>query len=539
MAEKCVFNPKLSLGIIEKGFNKSFGEGVTATKNEAVNLYTNIKERFAPQRARFDQVAIYEYKDGRMYWQSDSMPVGDHLRRFTLMLGVQGASPDWIDQAKKDEQVQEVVQDHAKNLKPGQAITYLSKKDPDTNKGVSLQQIINVNGVLIHQSHLLPFNDIDQINSFINLASCGKGDLSLDDDISGWIVTGDKIDFDKDLPEMMIKSMVSEQASLNEPQMPQVLNPTWPQLAVVSNLDISRGLDVSDRVSSVEPSSFWWQLLANKVTDLSLVSQSVVVEADIVGPDPTEQLRQTVEEMNEIVLVRQSPVKVETVVSSTAIFEKPARMNSAGKDKKQEKRQTSSRVPTTSGRILEVKAVKRSEKKTLPKNYEVKTEKPMVKPTSPPASQERELRAGMNLEGKKVQSKTESQSHSGTINPSGSHPEGKKEPQTERQIPKAIKEEKVVFQTQTKRPKERVIKVERAVIPPIFQLPRLNLEPQVFNENEIPVWQMTLDDASDENNAIAFLIVTTFFLIVNTKWLRSDGARGSGSSLVRTVFNAS
>ena len=128
MVEKCVYNLSLSLAIIQKKLDKSFSEGLVAVKAESLNLYTAVKEWFVPKQARFDEVVKYEYKDGKMYWQGDSMPTADHLRRFTLLQELQGVSPDWISQAKKDQQVFDVIQDQAKNLKPGQAIQYLSKK---------------------------------------------------------------------------------------------------------------------------------------------------------------------------------------------------------------------------------------------------------------------------------------------------------------------------------------------------------------------------------------------------------------------------
>ena len=534
MAEKCVFNPRLSFGIIEKGFNKSFGEGITATKNEAINLYTNIKERFAPKQARFDQVAIYEYKGDQMYWQGDSMPVADHLRRFTLMLGFQGALPEWIAQAKKDEQVQAVVQDRAKNLKPEQAITYLSKKDPDPNKGVSLQQIVNVNGVLIHQSHLLPFNDIDQISKFINLASNGRGDLSLDDDISGWIVVGDKIDFDNDLPEMMIESMIPEQASLSEPQIAQLLIPIWPQLTVAPNLNISRGLDVSDRVVSVEASSFWWQLLANQAADF------------------TEQLRQTVNEMDEITSARQNLVVMETVVPSMAILEKPARLDPAGElepaliqgvsrsDLKGQQEQAVNEV-VIFGELS--RTVFKTEKQIVrPKQETVKISK-REQPT-------RRLLVGKNDKSNKTSSRVLEVANIGTSFLGDDRSPKMMRARGETSVVEVVEQEKAIEdrgdriiagRTAATRVQNIIVSRRSATVSQLHNdivLPRkqsireipelkINLEP--LNEKEIPVGQIYFDD---NNEAVAWFIVIAFFLITNTKSLQPvkifTASRGRG-----------
>jgi len=534
MAEKCVFNPRLSFGIIEKGFNKSFGEGITATKNEAINLYTNIKERFAPKQARFDQVAIYEYKGDQMYWQGDSMPVADHLRRFTLMLGFQGALPEWIAQAKKDEQVQAVVQDRAKNLKPEQAITYLSKKDPDPNKGVSLQQIVNVNGVLIHQSHLLPFNDIDQISKFINLASNGRGDLSLDDDISGWIVVGGKIDFDNDLPEMMIESMIPEQASLSEPQIAQLLIPIWPQLTVAPNLNISRGLDVSDRVVSVKSSSFWWQLLANQAADF------------------TEQLRQTVNEMDEITSARQNLVVMETVVPSMAILEKPARLDPAGElepaliqgvsrsDLKGQQEQAVNEV-VIFGELS--RTVFKTEKQIVrPKQETVKISK-REQPT-------RRLLVGKNDKSNKTSSRVLEVANIGTSFLGDDRSPKMMRARGETSVVEVVEQEKAIEdrgdriiagRTAATRVQNIIVSRRSATVSQLHNdivLPRkqsireipelkINLEP--LNEKEIPVGQIYFDD---NNEAVAWFIVIAFFLITNTKSLQPvkifTASRGRG-----------
>ncbi|MEK7513358.1 MAG: hypothetical protein AAB580_00540, partial [Patescibacteria group bacterium] len=318
MVEKCVYNLSLSLAIIQKKLDKSFSEGLVAVKAESLNLYTAVKEWFVPKQARFDEVVKYEYKDGKMYWQGDSMPTADHLRRFTLLQELQGVSPDWISQAKKDQQVFDVIQDQAKNLKPGQAIQYLSKKDPDPNKGVSLQQIVNDNGVLKHQSHLLPFDDINQINKFISLASDDRKDLSLDDDVSGWIVIGDKIDFDQNLPKMIIGSMLSEKPLVD---WQQPLISAWPQLISTSNLDLSSRVD---RVVSVEPSSFWWQVLAVTVREerFDLVDQEKV---ESVVPTRTDLVGKLVEVEKPILVSREGGFWFEAmaVQSQEPIFTEP------------------------------------------------------------------------------------------------------------------------------------------------------------------------------------------------------------------------
>ena len=52
--------------------------------------------------------------------------------------------------------------------------------------------------------------------------------------------------------------------------------------------------------------------------------------------------------------------------------------------------------------------------------------------------------------------------------------------------------------------------------PPLLQV---KLEP--VNDKEIPFWQPVFDDFAS-NDALVLVVVTTFFLIVNTVWVRTD-----------------
>ncbi len=282
--ESCTFDIGLSLAIVQKGFEKSFNDGLVATKSETHNLITALKEKFTPKIARFDNVVTYELKDGIAYWQGDSMPVSDHLTRNTKLLSLRGAPKELVNQARRDQDVWDAVQSRLSQLKPGQAIQYLSQKDPDPAHGVALQQIVNNNGIIKHESHLLPFNTRDQINKFLNLAGEEREDLSLDSEVSGWIVTGGRIDFDQELPEFMMKSMVVEPVAIN---WQEAVIPVWPQLTQPVNKDLSVDVAVGretpflyeDRVTDVEPSSFWWKVLVGP--DLTLIEQLIEPEKPI------------------------------------------------------------------------------------------------------------------------------------------------------------------------------------------------------------------------------------------------------------------
>ena len=258
--EAHTFDIGLSLAIVQKGFEKSFNDGLVAAKSETQNLITALKEKLTPKTARFDNVVTYELKEGVAYWKNDPKPVAYHLTKNSKLLSMRGAPEEFVEQAKRDEEVWEAVQPRLSQLKPGQAIQYLSQKDPDPSHGVALQQVVNDNGVIKHQSHLLPFNTRDQINKFLNLAGQGRDDLSLDSDVSGWIVAGDRIDFDQDLPELMLESMMSKPKVIN---WQETVTPVWPQLNQIQPVSMEQLMPFlhEDRVTDIEPSSFWWQVM--------------------------------------------------------------------------------------------------------------------------------------------------------------------------------------------------------------------------------------------------------------------------------------
>lgn len=60
--------------------------------------------------------------------------------------------------------------------------------------------------------------------------------------------------------------------------------------------------------------------------------------------------------------------------------------------------------------------------------------------------------------------------------------------------------------------------VYHSALPPIYKIPQIQFKPDVLNENEIPLWQMSVDPDKDLN----IFMLTMFFLLVNTKWLRLD-----------------
>ena len=291
--ESHTFDIGLSLAIVQKGFEKSFKGGLVAAKSETQNLITALKEKLTPKTARFDNVVTYELKDGIAYWQGDSMPVAGHLTRNTKLLSLRGAPEELVNQAKRDQDVWDAVQSRLSQLKPGQAIQYLSQKDADPNHGIALQQIVNDNGILKHQSHLLPFNDIDQINKFLSFASQGRRDLSLSidpstglSDISGWIAAGDKIDFDQELPLLIGESMMPGVPLMN---WQETVLPIWPQ--TTQEASTRAGVQPENRIASVEPSSFWWQILAAQVGETTFKEPaifSLTSRTDLVGSKTVE-----------------------------------------------------------------------------------------------------------------------------------------------------------------------------------------------------------------------------------------------------------
>ena len=532
--ESHTFDIGLSLAIVQKGFEKSFKGGLVAAKSETQNLITALKEKLTPKTARFDNVVTYELKDGIAYWQGDSMPVAGHLTRNTKLLSLRGAPEELVNQAKRDQDVWDAVQSRLSQLKPGQAIQYLSQKDADPNHGIALQQIVNDNGILKHQSHLLPFNDIDQINKFLSFASQGRRDLSLSidpstglSDISGWIAAGDKIDFDQELPLLIGESMMPGVPLMN---WQETVLPIWPQ--TTQEASTRAGVQPENRIASVEPSSFWWQILAAQVGETTFKEPaifSLTSRTDLVGSKTVEVPKDQIPTRLDLeglegasVAALESPrIDVEeTVVVFEAPIVKPTVINS------KPKQHLYSAVVKARGCFSETKILPT---RMFLEGYKGQEEVGLVEDTEPvqfkpePVKQHPADTVGNNRDRFPEAAPIEM--------PAGTVPAGQeKEPVTKKG------ERLIITSVTAKQPS--AMKIE----------PVVKQEPEKYQAaaiKEIPewVWQGTAA-IPDEIIDWSWFLVTMFYALLNTKVLLKEEARenfslnqGSGFSFLEEKVN--
>ncbi len=524
------FNLRVSFTVIRHGFHHSLGEGFQAIRDEAINVVSRFREIGASEKP-FPDFA-YDIVNGRLHWPGDELPVDYHYRAHISWLKGNGGTEEQVNHAKLELANFLKVQGLAVGLDDGQAAMWLSQRNPEPANGVALQQIRKEGARLIQSSQLLPFDQQSQIDSFQDEISQGRDDVSIDDSVGGWIVQGQALNFKKDVPGIIDHVYQAERSLFGVT--PQFAQSRWQELPGINSSNLFKSMVLPIQAANVTETArptttttgFWFEAMAMaaepmavdtlikpelgiNVVEIAMPEKAAILEKPASSfASPEKALRADIISIGEKDKV---PTKLNLEVEKQV---EPAKTVFASK--KEERRQTSSRVP-------EVKAIKRPERKTVKIFETAKIEAPMKTPI------------GLNLEVKK-QAESERTIFERHKKPSGRVPEMKKEPRKER---KTTKGEKAVFQARMPKKREAAGKSETISLPPIYNIPRWFLEPQVFNENEIPVWQIIFADAGDENNAITLLIVTSFFLIANTKWLRSDEVRGSGNSLVRTVFSAS
>lgn len=514
--ESHTFDIGLSLAIVQKGFEKSFNDGLVAVKSETQNLITALKEKLTPKTARFDNVVTYELKEGVAYWKNDPKPVAYHLTKNSKLLSMRGAPEEFVEQAKRDEEVWKAVQPRLSQLKPGQAIQYLSQKDPDPSHGVALQQVVNDNGVIKHQSHLLPFNTRDQINKFLNLAGQGRDDLSFNSDVSGWIVAGDRIDFDQDLPELMLESMMSKPKVIN---WQETVTPVWPQLNQIQPVNMEQLMPFfhEDRVTDIEPSSFWWQVMAEP-TPILFEPRAVFENQPEIQTETPLFVLNTVDSFwfevaaaaavavptrLDLVGIEDKPVIIFEAPHTAVDEETPARMFLEGfTDKDFETPKNVEDIETISTRLDLVGIVGISKVKVETQTVDLEEVKPVVKPEKkfkPLATTKQQLNVT---------------AAAAVVAPTRLDLEGLEDEEKSNK--------KVVFSADNR--KTAALKISRAVVElrrdskeiPIYEIKWPSLKPI----KDIPewVWQGTAA-GPDEIIDWSWFLVTMFYAILNTKVL--------------------
>ncbi|MDP4030662.1 MAG: hypothetical protein Q8P47_00085, partial [Candidatus Beckwithbacteria bacterium] len=296
------FDLAVSLTVIDKGFKKSAGDGLFAIKQETTNAVTRAREILAPKAASFEQ--FYEAVNGHLHWLDDKLSVEHHLRRYSAWLKARNTPVELINQSQLDRDVWSVVEPRVLKLEDGQALFWLAMRTADAANGVALQQIKKDNGKLIQNSQLLPFDKLAEIEDFLGLLSSGREEASIavsqDSGLSavgGWIVEGDSIDFDKNLPALidqtiqpnLIPAMMTERV-FQLRSLP-VIQSTEPAPVTVE-LSVEQPIEPEKSVPVTTADSFWFGAAAVSAVAVmpNVVERSVPVFSakDITSQEPTK-----------------------------------------------------------------------------------------------------------------------------------------------------------------------------------------------------------------------------------------------------------
>lgn len=307
------FNLRVSYTVIKHGFHHSFTKGIQAVKDEAVNAVSRLREIGAAEKP-FPDLA-YEIINGRLHWSEDELPVEYHYRAYISWLKDNGGNQAQIKHARLELANFFKVQSLALDLDDGLAAMWLSQKTTDPTKGVAYQQIRREGDKLIQSSQLLPFDQQLQIDSFRDQISEGREDVSIDDSVGGWIVTGEAVDFKQELPEMieavMMPSVVSEAMPLSMPVSLAEVVPTITMPAAIPIFEAAVSSVPPTKMDEIvipvnEATGFWWQVSTKENVDY--VQDDIFLE-------------------RETTIVRSVEVVNATETVSESVLNKPARSN--------------------------------------------------------------------------------------------------------------------------------------------------------------------------------------------------------------------
>lgn len=199
---------------IDKAFDKSFGQGVIQVRNEIKNVFTRTQEVVNPAGAYFP--TPLEVKENlitgkrKIFWEGYDRSIDASLRRNAALLRLNKAPKEEYEKAKAEwKNWKDNLEPKILGLTEGQGIQFLALRGLESKNGVSLQQARMKDGRLILESQLMPFGQVDQIDSFRQLFNDRGKDISLPvangdvDPVVVWAVQGPAIDFKQDLFELI------------------------------------------------------------------------------------------------------------------------------------------------------------------------------------------------------------------------------------------------------------------------------------------------------------------------------------------------
>ena len=522
---------------VSKAFDQSPRQGFLQIGREVNNLFTRTQEIVDPLGAYF--VKPLEVKNSQIFWEGYDRSITASLRRNAALLRLNKAPKAEYEKAKAEcKNWKDNLEPKILGLTEGQGVQFLALRELMVDQGISLQQVSMRNGRLVLESQLMPFNQLSQVENFQELLSEGRENINLPlenenvDSAVSWAVQGQTIDFKQDLPEMIIGSMLPEQDLVD---LQQPIISAWPQLISTSNLDLSLGID---RVTSIEPSSFWWQILTSQAG--TTINQSIIVEEKV-----HEGINITSGSEFEVIPVFGDAGKIEATVGSAGLDPagelEPALTQETSRSDLEGQREQAVNEVVIFGELS--RTVFKTEKQIVrPKQETVKISK-REQPT-------RRLLVGKNDKSNKTSSRVLEVANIGTSFLGDDRSPKMMRARGETSVVEVVEQEKAIEdrgdriiagRTAATRVQNIIVSRRSATVSQLHNdivLPRkqsireipelkINLEP--LNEKEIPVGQIYFDD---NNEAVAWFIVIAFFLITNTKSLQPvkifTASRGRG-----------
>lgn len=503
LAEGCSFTLRSSAVAFQRAFRDSWSQGLAQIDRFSSDVGSRLQEYFLKDKAYFNtpiesRINPLTGKED-LYWQGYKRSIDASMRRNIGFLVIIGASRERIDQAKQERKLWQSIRNRAINLSEGEAIQFLALRTTDAAEGTALQQISRRDGRLVLESQLMPFDNSGQVIGFqdiLNQKGEGIGLLSISDNNAvdpavSWAVQGPAIDFQTELPGMIIEAMspapaVSESIApsdsltqlMPEMSMNQLIGVKKDVLGlnIVMSANASVPMELStftqseDRGINHEPTSFWWQLIAAQSAVTTMPGESIIDK-------PAEVLT------NELVLpgIKKSepagtvPAGKKTVI----LFQESTRMEFAGQPTK----------TVFTAKPIEVKREK------LPVN---------------PSGTDKPPRKNVTLSSRDRSTKT-------LLNPRGVT--GKEKPVTIIMTKSKIDAVMQDYGGSVAQPYGGIRRQQYKQPAPKIPAWQVGLEP--LNDKEIPFWQPNFADFTN-NDALVLVVVTTFFLITNTVWQQPE-----------------
>lgn len=379
----CEFDIRTSITVVQHEFNHSWSRGIRAIGEELANSFSRVREIQAPTGANFG--LTYEINNGRLYWPGDRLSVEAHMRRNIVWLKANSGTEAQIKQARLDLLVFREIQHRALSLDDGQSVMWLAQKTTEPTDGVALQQIKKQGDKLMQSSQLLPFDQQSEIDNFMNSVNENREEVSVENGVGGWIVQGEGINFEQDLPAMIDQAMLSSVALEYIPETMPLIYPAVMRTFETVAVPLPAAIVAETVIPVSEANGFWFEVMAAAATPVmaenstSITSRpgpEVFTITETQAPEYVDKETSSselevvdIQKIDEIVPTRTDPVVVvreKPARITPKVIEKAQPVSKVFESKKEAKRSVPNivREYTTSKTVFEVKPKEPAKKKT-------------------------------------------------------------------------------------------------------------------------------------------------------------------------------